>query len=110
MAYSMKRGDTGPPLRAKLRDQRGAIPLHDADVFFQMRQVEGKKVVRGSCIVIDAVAGLVEYDWAPTDTDTPGIFHGEWEIVFAPGTAGEVVRTVPNDGYEEFVILDDLDE
>lgn len=51
--------------------------------------------------------GQVDYNWAGTDTDTPGAYNAEFEIT--PGSGGKF--TLPNggDGPWEIVITDSLD-
>lgn len=106
--YDVKRGDTHPPIRATLKDENGPAPLTGAAVTFFMKQVEGRKYVSGTGTIVDASAGKVEYQWVAGDTNTPGIYRGEFEVRFAPGTVSETVETFPSGEYLEIRILEDL--
>ena len=54
--------------------------------------------------IVDAGAGDVRYTPTASDTDTVGGFFIEWEVT----TAGGVVKTFPNDGYQTLTVVEDL--
>lgn len=97
--FSVKKGDLLPKLRATLRDGRGSpLDLTTATgVAFRMRATAGGslKIDLAACAVIaPATAGVVEYTWAGTDTDTVGDFDGEFIVTWPGGP-----QTVPASGY-----------
>lgn len=103
----MKQNDTAPALTATLKDDNGtAIDLTGATVVFNMRQRSDStvKVNRGSVSIVSAAAGQVSYSWQTGDTDTVGVFDGEFEITHADST----IQTVPSKDYIKVVIKDDL--
>lgn len=104
MALVIKKNDTLPWLRAILRQgNNDPIDLTTADsVKFLAKS--GDKVISKSAAIIDALSGIVEVVWSPADTDTAGQFKCEFEITWDPG----YIQTVPNDGYFQMVITEDL--
>lgn len=103
----MKQNDTAPALTATLKDADGvAIDLTGATVVFNMRQRSDSsvKVNRGAVTLVVAASGQVKYPWQAGDTDTVGVFDGEFEITHADTT----VQTVPSKDYIKVVIKDDL--
>ena len=84
MPYTMKRGDTFPPLALTVTEN--ALPL---DL---------------TAAVADAAAGEIEYEWQAGDTDTSGEYNLEVEIEWAAGG----FQTVPNAEYDSLTIMDDL--
>jgi hypothetical protein len=87
----IKSGDTWPPLEATLTDLNGVIDLSAADSV-RLVMKSGTTVVTGACDVVDAVAGVVEYVWAPGDTVIAGDYESEFEITWNVGE----IQTVPN--------------
>jgi hypothetical protein len=55
----------------------------------------GAPKVDAAAVILDANAGLVEYRWTGSDTDTIGSFLGEFEAVLP----GALPQTHPNDGF-----------
>lgn len=106
--FTIKRNDRLPKLRATL--QQGspatAIDLTSAvSVKAIFKQVSpGIASFNGACSIITASAGIVEYAWGATDTQTSGTYNGEFEITWSTG----VTETVPNDSYFTLTIVDDL--
>ena len=111
MAFTIKQNDTKPDFVVALRDDIGEpgeapIDLTTAtDVVFNMR-IEGGAVTisRAAVTVSDAANGEVTYEWDPADTDTVGTYEAEVEIEWPGGG----VETVPNDGYFEIKVTDDI--
>ncbi len=109
VGFVIRQGDLLPAFEAVLRDRNGPVDLTGAVVRFHARDV-----VRRS-LAIDAVArvapdqagadrGRVFYDWAPTDTRSPGEFDAELEVTFLSGR----IQTFPNDGYVRVRITPEL--
>lgn len=106
MLVPWKRGDT-EPLRVTLTRNRKGQDIRGAAVVFNMQPVVegvGSTVTRGSCDIIDAVKGIVEYRWQTTDVDTSGAHRAEFEVTWGDGT----VKTFPDGGHLDLVIDDDL--
>ena len=55
--------------------------------------------------IVDAAARRVRYEWAVGDTDAPGVYKAEWEVVYPDGKA----QTFPLKTYHEVAVLADLD-
>jgi hypothetical protein len=105
--FSIKRGDTAPPLVAVLRSEGGtALDLSDVtSVAFKMRPATGVgSAVTGSAAVVDALAGKVAYSWRSGDTAVIDLYWAEFEIRWNSGE----VQTVPSDEYIEVRVLADL--
>jgi hypothetical protein len=92
-------GDTGPSILDTIADANGVVDLTDHSVRFRMRLRESDS------LTVDAVAsivnppgvdGQVRYDWAPGDTDAPGVYDAWWVVT----TSGGVSQSTP-----EFLIV-----
>ena len=93
--FNIKQNDTSPALRYTLDP---LVDLTGSTVVFNLRaRATGVvKIARAvAAIIAPATDGVVQYDWAAGDTDTPGIFEGEFEITFTDSA----IETYPNDGY-----------
>ena len=107
--FVIKQGDTSPALEATLTDGAGdPFDITGATVTFHMTAVgnEGtnQPVVDADATVVDAGAGVVQYDWAPGDTADSGVYSAEFEVTYNSG----VTETFPNDGYFEVVITEEV--
>ena len=109
--WTMKKGDLLPILDVTLEDANGAVDLSGAtSINFKMVLNDNL----GSAPKIDAAAtpdpdqvtnkGKCTYTWASDDTDTVGVFYGEFEADYA----GKKL-TFPNDSYYIIAIVDDVD-
>lgn len=113
MAFTIKQNDTRPPWEADIRQDFGepgeaALDLTTATtVMFKMRPLDGSTVpkIDAAATIVSPLAGTVRYTWAAGDTDTPGDYQAEIEITWSDGG----VQTVPNVGYFDITIVDDLD-
>lgn len=97
--HRMKQGNLLPAITAQLLYATTLVPinLNGASVNFIMRlpRSTGSPKVSRAGIITDAVQGLVSYEWQAGDTDTPGLYLAEWQLIFP----GAKPYTVPNDGY-----------
>jgi hypothetical protein len=92
---SFVQGDTGPSIKATLKQRNAAGALVPIDmtalginaVKFQMRRPDDKRyTVNATADIVDAPNGKVSYDWATNDLDAPGEFQGQWELAYLDGT------------------------
>lgn len=105
LVFELKRGDTSPALMAALQDDAGAaVDITGASVRFHMKAIGGAVKVDAAAVIVDPVAGEVQYSWAPEDTDTAGRFSAEIEVTYTDAT----VETFPNGENILIVIRDDL--
>jgi hypothetical protein len=105
--FSIKRNDRRPYIRMSLGyDDGSAANLAFATgVRFLMRECKtGKLKVSAAAIVVDAETGLVEYQWAVGDTNTPGKYDVEWEVTWGDGKP----QTFPGEGYNTVEVTADL--
>lgn len=100
--FPIKKGDRLPRLKMALTDSSGtALDLTGASVTFRMRARQGGalKVNAAGSISGTPTAGLVEYAWAPGDTDTEGLYDAEWVLSYSG-----VPQTVPTSGFVTVVV------
>lgn len=96
--FSFTQHDTHPPLEAVLTDLDGPIDLTTATKVLLL--LKGQKrtspaSVAGECLIVDALAGEVRYEWAPEDTAVADLYNGLFEIQWGDGSES----SVPNKGY-----------
>jgi len=83
----MKQFDRDPPINATLQDRNGAVAFAGTEVVkFAMRLpgVTTPKVLAAAAWV-SAPNGTVRYSWGATDTNTPGVYHGEFVVLLGTG-------------------------
>lgn len=103
--FYVKQNDTKEPLQATLKDQAGVVTLTGATVRFHMRKRHSSAAkVDAAAVVVDAPNGVVKYAWQAADLDTPGVYHGEFEVTFSDQT----IQSFPNDGHIEIEGTDDV--
>ncbi len=111
--WKMKKDDLLPILEVVLRDSYGPVGLGGATSakFLMSTPADvaanaAPKITATADIDGDQVAnpGKVTYTWASGDTDTPGTFYAEIEVLY-----GSKTITYPNGGYYEVTILEDVD-
>lgn len=109
--FTMKANDLLPPLEATLgfESMAGVPDLSDpATVVSLIMRKDGdaQPKVNSQAVIVDVATAKVRYDWATGDTDIPGVYKAEWEVVYADGKP----QTFPTKSYHEIEILADLDE
>ena len=72
----------------------------------RLTDTTGAPAVDHAMTITDAANGRVTYAWQAGDTDTPGAYDVEFEILWSDST----IETVPNNGYESVIVTDDLDD
>jgi len=105
--FFIKQNDTTPALEAFLQDGRGrAVSLTGATVVFHMRLASdlSAKITDGTTSVVKATKGQVKFDFSASNTDTPGIYQGEFQVTFSNGD----IETFPNDDYIKVIMVDDV--
>lgn len=102
---TLKRGDTSPALAYAL--QPTTINLTSATVVFNMRNKSTGtvKINRGAATVVTATGSpTLGYLWLAADTDTAGVYEGEFEVTYADTTK----QTFPADGFITIVVTPDI--
>ena len=86
--FTIKKGDTGPPLIRTLYGQDGAVQdLTAATVTFNMKKGALVVIDHGTCSIVGAeTLGVVQYDWNVVDTETKGTYKAEFEAILGDGT------------------------
>lgn len=89
----IKAGDLEPNVPIQVFEGGIIKSLAGYTVVFSMvlRETKAVKVDDGSASIVTEAAGTAENDWSGTDTDTEGIYDGEFKFT----TGGEDLR-VPN--------------
>ena len=95
--FAIKQNDLLPVLTATLKDALGvAVDLTGATAVFRMGLVGAAtlKVNTAATVDPDQVAnkGKITYNWTGTDTDTVGIYEGEFTVTLSGGKQ----QTFPN--------------
>ena len=100
--FNIKQNDTGPSLQGTFTP---LTVLTGATVVFSMKNSAGVvKVSRKSCTIVDALLGVVKYDWLAADTDTADLFEGEFEATLSDSS----IVTHPNADNLKIRIFDDI--
>lgn len=106
MSFVIKKSDRAPAITATLGDSSGVVvDLTGTSVKFIMT-LAGAAVpkVNAAATIVSATGGQVSYSWGASDTDTAGLYRGEWEVTFAGG----VKQTFPPDDFVYVLIEPDL--
>lgn len=88
--FKIKQGDLLPVLEVQLvtltsdGEVEGPQNLTGSTVVFTMRNKRTNeiKVNEQSATVVDALTGMVKYEWSGNDTNIPGSYYGEFEATF----------------------------
>lgn len=103
--FYIKQNDTAPSIQATLmNDDDTVIDLTSAAAVYFHMALGGVLKVSAEATIVDAAGGVVRYDWQEGDTETPGTYDIEWEILFADGT----IRTIPNWRHDQVEIYPEL--
>jgi hypothetical protein len=114
--FSIKAHDTLPTLRVAFTipdpaDPTGAtrIPL-DFTLAVSVKLImklegAGTTKVNAAGSFYSRAGGVLEYDWTSTDTNAPGHYQGEFEVIWP----GAQKQTVPTESYFTIDVLADLD-
>lgn len=104
---NIKQNDRRPVAEATITRGGEAVDLSTVSgVTFKMRPFGRKDLkVNSSAVVTDDVNGVVEYRWSIGDTDTPGRYNQEWQLLWPDGTT-ETFPTLPT---SIVIVLGDLD-
>lgn len=99
-------GYAAPAVQADLDALATALADPATRVSFIMRKAgDPTPKVDKLAVVVDAPARRVRYEWVAGDTDTPGTYQAEWEVIFPTGKP----QTFPLLTYHSIDILADLD-
>lgn len=103
-----KQGDTWPSLKARLLDANG-LAVENLDVasvsltLMRSDQTSGRSI---SATVTSAATAEVEVQWSEGDLSLPGIYYGEFKVVWEDGS----VAHVPNSDRIEIVVTATMPE
>lgn len=98
--FKIKQGDLRPYLKGQLvtldddGEVEGPQQLSGATIVFTMVDAVTKVpvIIEQGAVILDALEGLVQYEWQNGDTDTPGNYLGEFEATWG----GVEPETYPN--------------
>ena len=115
-AFVIKRNDLQPSIAAVLSDDLGTFVIPDgATAQFVMRlratrncdgtinPAPSSPKVLADAVIVDNAGGSVRYDWQSGDTDTPGLYDGEFKI-----TANGLPISFPSLGFIPINVLGDI--
>lgn len=87
--FTFTQSDQRPYFAVVLKNSltNAAVNLTGATAVFYMKHQRAKaaKVSAAAAVITDATNGLVEYRWASTDLDVPGIYDAEFRITHSDG-------------------------
>jgi hypothetical protein len=91
-------GDTKPSVAATLRHSDSVTPidLSGCTVRFQMRRQDDLRyTVNGLCVIVNARAGTVRYDWAVNDLTSPGDYYIQFEVEYIDHSVQTTASPIP---------------
>ncbi|AVO36587.1 hypothetical protein [Pukyongiella litopenaei] len=102
--FTLKRASTRPILMARLMTGSGEpIDLTGATVELLMSR-NGVLAVDAACVIEDAPAGIVSYEWTAGNTITRGFYLAEIKVTYSDGG----VEKFPNNRHLKVHIHEDL--
>ena len=106
---AIKQNDLLPILEAILQDvNENPVDLGSAlGIVVHLREEDGAALkIEDGVVVIDSnpATGKITYAWVSTDTDTNGLFLGEFEVTWP----GDKKQTFPSRGYISVEVINDL--
>lgn len=94
--FRIGQDDTLPIFDTTLKDGEGnRVSLAGATVLFKMWEPGEPLKVNGNCTVSNTHAGRVTYAWQTGDTDTPGLYRGQFFVTFSDLTVQKFPTAVP---------------
>lgn len=105
--FTIKAHDRLPAIQAVLMSDGVPVDLTTASgvKFILSLAVGSTPKVNTAATVVTAAGGVVRYDWAAVDTDTPGAYLGEWQVTWADGRK----QSFPTLTYHTVNVVADLD-
>jgi hypothetical protein len=107
--FDMKQHDTTPSLEATLtpagNPKEGLEEAEKVWLIVRKKGGTGAPLFKSECVIVDAAAGRIRYDWEASDTEIAGEFQFEFEIEWPGGK-----ESIPRIGYKTLGIEDDLDD
>lgn len=104
MPYTIKKGDTYPPLTINVTEDGDPIDLTAADAVKIILKTTAGTALTFTATITNAMGGVIQYAWQAGDTAIVGSYNAEVEIEWAAGQ----YQTVPNDSYDSVTIMQDL--
>ncbi len=111
--FRMNTGDLQPYLQATLLNPDNTpVNLTDATVLFIMSQ-KGITLLSRAAIIVNAAAGVVQYNWQPGDTNQYGSCKGVFVVTFLANLTqtfpvGADLNIVFPQKYQQFTTLDEV--
>lgn len=104
--FKIKQNDSKPFLSVTVTQDGSAVDLTDVSVVkFYMITADNQRTqaVSGTGAVSNASGGVIKYEWAAGDTDTPGEYWAEFELEWDTGEK----QTIPEDDGLKVIITED---
>jgi len=114
LEFKIKRGDQFPSITIRIKNKKtgGNFDLTGSSgtVTFTLTDKDGAKVIDKEAGVIESpkTDGRVTYSWKGTDTDVPGRFRGEFELL-GIDAANSKKFSAPQSGFIDVFFEQDLD-
>ena len=110
--FKIKRNDTLPSLRVSIGTkgslgQKMGYNLSNVTgiTFTMIDECSNSKIYEQTAQIICSSGGTIQYNWQVGDTDTSGIFYGEFELKFATGDK----MSIPTQEGIKIEIIKDID-
>ena len=110
--FKIKRNDTLPALQVSIGTKGNLGQKIGYDLtnvtgitFTMIDECSNSKVYNQTAQIICVSGGTIQYNWQDGDTDTEGIFMGEFELGFATGQR----LSIPTQSGIKIEILKDID-